>query len=109
VCTDELLAELGGEVAATLAGEPNGEAVLSIHVATDAQVAAAIQEAAEAGGAVVKPPTTTPLGGSYTFSPTRTGTSWRSSTIRSASSGPTGGPRSPRPAPAWRSTGLWGQ
>jgi uncharacterized protein len=67
VCTDELLAELGGDVAATLAGEPNGEAVLSIHVATDAQVAAAIQEAAEAGGAVVKPPTTTPLGGSYTF------------------------------------------
>jgi len=30
VCTDELLAELGGEeVAVALAGEPNGEAVLS--------------------------------------------------------------------------------
>jgi uncharacterized protein len=68
VCTDELLAELGGEeVAAALAGEPNGEAILSIHVATDEDVAAAIQEAAEAGGAVVKPPTTTPLGGSYAF------------------------------------------
>jgi uncharacterized protein len=68
VCTDELLAELGGEeVAAALAGEPNGEAVLSIHVATDEEVAAAIQGAAAAGGAVVKPPTTTttPLGGAY--------------------------------------------
>jgi catechol 2,3-dioxygenase-like lactoylglutathione lyase family enzyme len=35
VCTDELLAELGGEeVAAALAGEPTGEAGLSIHLAT---------------------------------------------------------------------------
>jgi uncharacterized protein len=68
LCTDELLAELGGaEVAAALAGEPNGEAILSIHVATDEEVAAAVQEAAEAGGAVVKPPATTPLGGSYAF------------------------------------------
>jgi catechol 2,3-dioxygenase-like lactoylglutathione lyase family enzyme len=42
VCTDELLAELGGqEVAAALAGEPTGEAVLSIHLATDAEVDAA--------------------------------------------------------------------
>src|SRR5919109_73709 len=39
VCTDELLAELGGdEVAAALGGEPTGEAVLSIHVASDGDV-----------------------------------------------------------------------
>ena len=57
LCTDDLLAELGGdEVAAALRGEPTGEAVLSIHVATDEEVAAAVEEAA-----------TTPLGGSYAF------------------------------------------
>ena len=68
LCTDQLLAELGGdEVAAALQGEPNREAVLSIHVATDAEVAAAIQEAAKAGGVVVKQPTATPVGGSYAF------------------------------------------
>jgi catechol 2,3-dioxygenase-like lactoylglutathione lyase family enzyme len=50
VCTDELLAELGGqEVAAALAGEPTGEAVLSIHMATDGEVEAALQEAVRAG------------------------------------------------------------
>jgi hypothetical protein len=55
VCTDELLAELGGhEVAAALAGEPTGEAVLSIHLATDAEVDAALDEAARAGWVVVK-------------------------------------------------------
>jgi hypothetical protein len=55
VCTDELLAELGGqEVAAALAGQPTGEAILSIHVATDAEVDALLQEAARAGGVVVK-------------------------------------------------------
>ena len=44
VCTDELLAELGGqEVAAALAGEPTGEAVLSIHVASDIEVDAALR------------------------------------------------------------------
>ena len=49
VCTDELLAELGGqEVAAALAGQPTGEAVLSIHVATDAEVDAFV--AAGGGG-----------------------------------------------------------
>ena len=68
VCTDDLLAELGGaEVAAALAGEPNGEAVLSIHVATDAEVEAAVQEAARAGGVVVKGAAPTPRGGSYAF------------------------------------------
>jgi catechol 2,3-dioxygenase-like lactoylglutathione lyase family enzyme len=68
VCTDELLAELGGqEVAAALAGQPTGEAVLSIHVATDAEVNAALQEAARAGGVVVKRAASTPLGGSYGF------------------------------------------
>jgi catechol 2,3-dioxygenase-like lactoylglutathione lyase family enzyme len=50
-----------------LHGEPNGEAVLSIHVATDADVAAAVEEAARAGGVLVKQPTATPLGGSYAF------------------------------------------
>jgi uncharacterized protein len=64
VCTDRLLVELGGqEVAAALAGQPTGEAVLSIHVATDA----ALQEAARAGGVVVKRAAPTPLGGSYGF------------------------------------------
>jgi uncharacterized protein len=68
LCTDDLLAELGGEeVAAALAGEPTGEALLSIHVASDEEVAAALEEAARAGGAVVKRPTATPLGGSYGF------------------------------------------
>ena len=77
LCTDELLAELGGEaVAAALPGEPTGEAVLSIHVATDAEVAAAVEEAAEAGGVVVKPPAATPLGGSYAFSADPDGHVW---------------------------------
>jgi uncharacterized protein len=68
VCTDELLTELGGpEVAAALAGQPTGEAVLSIHVATDGEVDAALQEAAQAGGVVVKWASPTPLGGSYGF------------------------------------------
>jgi catechol 2,3-dioxygenase-like lactoylglutathione lyase family enzyme len=43
VCTDELLIELGGdEVGAALAGQPTGEVVLSIHVATDGEVAAGL-------------------------------------------------------------------
>ncbi len=66
--TNDLLAELGGdEVAAALRGEPNGEAVLSIHVATDEEVAAAVEEAAKAGGVVVKRAAPTPLGGSYAW------------------------------------------
>jgi len=68
VCTDDLLAELGGqEVAAALAGEPTGEAILSIHVTTDGEVDAALQEAVRAGGVVVKRAAPTPLGGSYGF------------------------------------------
>jgi uncharacterized protein len=68
ICTDELLTQLGGqEVAAALAGEPTGEAVLSIHVATDGDVDAALREAAQAGGVVVKQAAPTPLGGSYGF------------------------------------------
>jgi catechol 2,3-dioxygenase-like lactoylglutathione lyase family enzyme len=68
ICTDELLTELGGpEVAAAMAGQPTGEAVLSIHVATDGEVDAALQEAAQAGGVVVKRASPTPLGGSYGF------------------------------------------
>jgi uncharacterized protein len=68
VCTDELLVELGGQqVAAALAGQPTGEAVLSIHVAIDAEVDDALQEAARAGGVVVKGAAPTPLGGSYGF------------------------------------------
>jgi uncharacterized protein len=68
ICTDELVAELGGqEVAAALAGEPTGEAILSIHVTSDAEVAAAVQEAVRAGGVLVKGAAPTPLGGSYAF------------------------------------------
>jgi catechol 2,3-dioxygenase-like lactoylglutathione lyase family enzyme len=68
VCTDELLGELGGqEVAAALAGPPTGGAVLSIHVATDGEVDAALQEATRAGGVVVKPAAPTPVGGSCGF------------------------------------------
>jgi catechol 2,3-dioxygenase-like lactoylglutathione lyase family enzyme len=68
VCPDRLLVELGGhQVAAALAGQPTGEAVLSIHVATDAEVHDALQEAARAGGVVVKRAAPTPLGGSYGF------------------------------------------
>jgi catechol 2,3-dioxygenase-like lactoylglutathione lyase family enzyme len=61
VCDDALLAELGGEeVAAALAGQAKGEAILSIHVATDGEVDTAVQEA-------VKAAAPTPLGGSYAF------------------------------------------
>ena len=68
ICTDELLVELGGhEVAAALAGRPAGGAVLSIHVASDGEVNAALQEARDAGGVVVKGAAPTPLGGSYGF------------------------------------------
>jgi uncharacterized protein len=68
ICTDELLAELGGqEVTAALASEPTGEAILSIHVATDGEVDTALQEAVRAGGVVVKRATPTPVGGSYGF------------------------------------------
>ena len=54
-------------MAAALAGEPTGEAVLSIHVASDEEVDAALQEAARAGGVVVKQAAPTPVGGSYGF------------------------------------------
>ena len=68
VCTDDLLAELGGQQLATaLAGEPTGEAILSIHLATDGEVDAALQEAVRAGGVVVRRAAPTPLGGSYGF------------------------------------------
>jgi uncharacterized protein len=107
VCTDDLLASLGGdEVAAVLQGEPNGEAVLSIHVASDQEVAAAVQEAAKAGGVVVKPPSSTPLGGSYAFFADPDGTCGRSSATRCTGLGLTGGPRSRRPKGlVWRATG----
>jgi uncharacterized protein len=66
--TDDLIVEMGGdEVSAAVQGEPTGEALLSIHVAADEEVAAAVLDAAEAGGVVVKQPTATPLGGSYAF------------------------------------------
>jgi catechol 2,3-dioxygenase-like lactoylglutathione lyase family enzyme len=68
VCSDALLAEMGGEeVAAALAGHAKGGAVLSIHVASDGEVDTAVQEAARAGGVVVKAAAPTPLGGSYAF------------------------------------------
>ena len=54
-------------MAAALAGEPTGEAVLSIHVASDAEVEAAVEEATRAGGVVVNGAAPTPLGGSYGF------------------------------------------
>ena len=65
---DDLLAQLGGpEVAAALAGERTGEVVLSIHVASDEEVDAALQAAVGAGGVMVKEAAATPLGGSYGF------------------------------------------
>jgi predicted enzyme related to lactoylglutathione lyase len=64
-------------------GQANGKAVLSIHVATDDEVDAAVQQAASAGGVVVKPAAPTPLGGSHAFFADPTGTSGRSSTTRS--------------------------
>src|SRR4029453_6119943 len=68
ICTDELLTELGGhEVAAALAGQATGEAILSIPVATDGEVDAALQEGAGAGGVVVRQAAPTPVGGSYGF------------------------------------------
>jgi uncharacterized protein len=68
VCTDELLTELGGqEVTAALAGQPTGEAILSIHLASDGEVDTALQEAARAGGVVVKQAAPTPVGGSFGF------------------------------------------
>jgi uncharacterized glyoxalase superfamily protein PhnB len=50
-----------------LAVEPTGEAILSIHVATDGEVEAALQEAVRAGGVAIKRAAPTPLGGSYGF------------------------------------------
>jgi uncharacterized protein len=68
VCSDALLVEMGGEeVAAALNGDAQGGVVCSIHVASDAEVDTAVQEAARAGGVAVKPASPTPLGGSYAF------------------------------------------
>jgi uncharacterized protein len=68
VCSDALLVAMGGEeVAAALAGDAKGGAVYSIHVASDAEVDTAVQEATRAGGVTVKPASPTPLGGSYAF------------------------------------------
>ncbi len=97
VCSDALLAELGGEeVAAALTGEAKGEAVFSIHLASDGEVDAAVQEAARAGGVVIKPASPTPLGGSYASSLTLTGMSERLFTTPCTGSGRTGDPRFPR-------------
>jgi catechol 2,3-dioxygenase-like lactoylglutathione lyase family enzyme len=41
--------------------------IASIHVASDAEVVAALQEAVRAGGVVLKRAGPTPLGGSYVF------------------------------------------
>jgi catechol 2,3-dioxygenase-like lactoylglutathione lyase family enzyme len=90
VCTDDLLAQLGGsEVAAALAGEPTGEAVLSIHVASDDDVDAALREAAGPVGSWSRRPLPRRWVGPTGSSPTPTGTSGRSSTTRSTGSGPT--------------------
>jgi uncharacterized protein len=68
VCTDDLLAQLGGQqVAAALAGQPTGEVVLSIHVASDDEVDTTLEAAVGAGGVMVKEAAPTPLGGSYGF------------------------------------------
>jgi uncharacterized glyoxalase superfamily protein PhnB len=65
ICTD-----------AALAGEPTGEAVLSIYVATDGEVDAALQEAVGAGGVVGKRAAPIPLGGSYGFFADPDGHGW---------------------------------
>jgi catechol 2,3-dioxygenase-like lactoylglutathione lyase family enzyme len=109
VCTDELLAELGGqEVAAALAGEPTGEAVLSIHVASDAEVDAALQEAAGASGRVVKGAAPTPLGGSYGFFADPDGHVWEVIHHPLYQLGSDGRPEVPRPGRrAARGWGGW--
>jgi hypothetical protein len=57
VCIDDLLAQCGGHLlAAALAGEPTGEAVLSIHMASDDEVDAALEAAVRAGGVVIRRP-----------------------------------------------------
>jgi uncharacterized glyoxalase superfamily protein PhnB len=57
ICTDD-----------ALAGEPTGEAVLSIHVATDGEIDAALQEAVGAAGVVGKRAARAhPAGRSYGF------------------------------------------
>src|SRR4029450_708141 len=98
--------ELGGaEVAAALAGEPNGEAVLSIHVATDAEVEAAVQEAAKGGGgggeggarSWSKGPPPPRVAGPMRSSPTPTATSGRSSTTRCIGWVAMDDPRCPKP------------
>jgi len=98
VCTDDLLAQLGGpEVAAALAGEPTGETVLSIHVASDEEVDAALQQPSGPVGSWSRRPLLPRWAAPTGSSPTPTAMSGRSSTTRSTGSEPTGGPRSLRP------------
>ena len=54
-------------MAAALAGEPPSGAILSLPVASDEEVDAALQAAVGAGGVMVKEAAATPLGGSYGF------------------------------------------
>jgi hypothetical protein len=86
ICTDDLLAELGGqEVAAALAGEPTGEAILSTHVSTDGGGRRRAPGGSRAGGVVGKRAAPTPLGGCYGFFADPDGHVWKSSTTRSTS------------------------
>jgi uncharacterized protein len=113
VCTDALLAELGGqEVAAAVAGEPTGKAVLSIHVATDGEVEAALQEAVRAGGSWSRGPLPPRWVGPMGSSRIPMGMCGRSSTTRSTGSGPTDGPKSHRrigPTLQAETCAVWGQ
>ena len=99
VCTDDLLAQLGGpEVAAALAGEPTGEAACRFMWPATPR---STPRSKQPSGLVrswsrrsLRPRWAAPTGSL----PTPTAMSGRSSTTPSTGSEPTGGPRSPRPA-----------
>jgi hypothetical protein len=86
VCTDELLADLGGdEVAAALAGEPNGEVVLSIHVAPTRRSPRRSRRPPTLAGRSSSGPPPPRWAAPMPSSPIPTGTCGRSFTIRSTS------------------------
>jgi catechol 2,3-dioxygenase-like lactoylglutathione lyase family enzyme len=106
ICTDELVAELGGqEVAAALAGEPTGEAILSIHGPATPRSPPRSRRRSEPVGCWSRGPLPRRWAGPMRSSPIRTATFGRLSTIRCtgwgrwAARGPLGRSRSPTSGP----------